>query len=200
MADARRIVAVVEAVQGAGGSSAAYGHAALIRIIRCGRRGRRRTDRGIVAMEELSIGEILLRLLAALVGGGLLGWEREAQDKPAGLKTHILVALGTCGFTLVSAKLMQNAQGQAELLEADPVRVIQAIATGIGFLGAGAIMRAGGQVRGLTTAASIWVTSAVGVAVGFGFYSMGGGLVAFALITLIVMRSVEGRFDPGEQR
>jgi len=145
--------------------------------------------------EGLSILDVILRLTAALVGGAALGWEREAKDKPAGLKTHILVTLGSAGFALIAVDLMAGVRGSTESLEADPVRIIHGVATGVGFLGAGAIIRAGGQVRGLTTAASIWVCAAVGIATGVGLYVIAGTLVVFALITLIVMRWLDAWVD-----
>lgn len=146
----------------------------------------------------LSIVDILVRLFAALVAGALLGLERESQDKPAGLKTHIMVTLGAAGFSLIAAELMATLRADVESLEADPLRIIHGVTTGVGFLGAGAIIRAGGQVHGLTTAASIWVAAAVGVAVGLGFYAVAVGLVVFALIALTAMRSIERLFATGE--
>jgi putative Mg2+ transporter-C (MgtC) family protein len=148
---------------------------------------------------SLSVVDVLVRLLAALVAGAALGWEREAKDKPAGLKTHIMVTLGAAGFSLIAAELMRGLRTNGESLEADPLRIIHGVATGVGFLGAGAIIRAGGQVRGLTTAASIWVAAVVGVAVGIGFYLIAAGLVVFSLLALTAMRALEARIGTHKQ-
>jgi putative Mg2+ transporter-C (MgtC) family protein len=106
--------------------------------------------------------ELLGRLLLAAVLGGAVGAERELHDQPAGLRTHMLLTIGACLFTLVSAYGFGR--------PADPSRLAAQIVTGIGFLGGGAIVRQGLTVRGLTTAASIWATASIGVAVGAGHY------------------------------
>lgn len=108
-------------------------------------------------------GGMLLRLVAATILGGLVGYERERQGKPAGVRTHGMVGLGAALFTVVS--LDGFAAG-------DPARVAAQIVTGIGFLGAGAILHDRTEVRGLTTAASLWVTAAIGMAVGTGMLLM----------------------------
>jgi putative Mg2+ transporter-C (MgtC) family protein len=144
-------------------------------------------------IENLDMADVFVRLIAALVAGAALGWEREAKHKPAGLKTHILVTLGAAGFSLIALEFMRGIAPDGKSLQADPLRIIHGVATGVGFLGAGAIIRAGGEVRGLTTAASIWVAAAVGVAVGSGFYVIASGLVIFTLIALTAMRVLEAR-------
>ena len=106
----------------------------------------------------------LLRLLLAAALGGLVGYERETIRKPAGLRTMMLVGLGSCLFTLASFEMVRGAPA------ADPSRIAAQIVTGIGFLGAGSIIRAGTSVVGVTTAASIWLVAAVGLAVGAGLY------------------------------
>jgi putative Mg2+ transporter-C (MgtC) family protein len=113
--------------------------------------------------------------------GGMLGLEREVRFKSAGLRTHILIALGSTVFTLMSYEMASDAQG------ADPGRIAAQIVTGIGFLGAGAIMRTDGGVQGLTTAATVWVNAALGVAVGAGRYHLafiGAGVTIAALLIL----------------
>src|SRR5574340_1635893 len=107
--------------------------------------------------------EITVRLLLALLLGGLVGWQREAAVKPAGFRTHILVCVGAALFTLISRFGFFESG-------ADPSRVASNIVVGIGFLGAGTIWRAGGSVQGLTTAASLWTVAAIGMAAGVGFY------------------------------
>ena len=103
---------------------------------------------------------ILLRVLAAAALGGIIGWERERKGRAAGLKTHILVSVGSALFVL--APILAGIDGS------DNTRVMQGIVSGIGFLGAGAILRDGMRVEGLTTAAGIWMTAAIGMAVGMG--------------------------------
>lgn len=120
--------------------------------------------------------EMLLRVLVAALLGGAVGYDRQRHDKPAGLRTHMLVAMGAALFT-ASAVLV----GDTRL---DLLRVTAAIATGIGFLGAGAIMRSGETVTGLTTAAGIWVTAGIGVVIGVGQWILGVGA---ALITVVVI-------------
>ncbi len=126
--------------------------------------------------------ELLARLALAAVLGGLVGAERELADQPAGLRTHVLLSLGTCLFTLVSA----YGFGQG----ADPSRLAAQIVTGVGFLGGGAILRHGFTIRGLTTAASIWSTCALGVAVGVGMYSLSAGATVLTLVTLYGLRAL----------
>jgi len=118
--------------------------------------------------------EILLRLILTLVFGGLIGFEREVVHKPAGIRTHMLVCLGSALFVLVTLETLPNESG----------RIIAGIATGVGFLGAGTIFKAKDDVHGLTTAASIWVVSAVGLAIGLGYYLMTIPAVVLILITL----------------
>jgi putative Mg2+ transporter-C (MgtC) family protein len=121
--------------------------------------------------------EVGLRLLLAVVLGGIVGIEREALEKPAGFRTHILVTLGAAAFTLVSR------YGFVET-GADPARVASNIVVGIGFIGAGTIWRHGAGVAGLTTAASLWTVAAIGMAAGSGFYS--GALLATALVVVVL--------------
>ena len=110
-----------------------------------------------------------MRLALAAVLGGAIGFERELREREAGLRTHLLVALGSALFTIVSAYGFHAfLSSGASVVRADPTRIAAQIVTGIGFLGAGAILRQGVNVRGLTTAASLWVTAAIGVAVGLG--------------------------------
>lgn len=129
--------------------------------------------------------ELLLRVLVAALLGGLIGWDREAANKPAGIRTHMLVALGAALFAGASILILGEAW-QAEG-RGDAVRIPAAIVTGVGFLGAGAIMRAEGRVFGMTTAAGIWVVAAIGLLVGSGFWILGVG--ATVLVLLIVNTS-----------
>ena len=107
---------------------------------------------------------VLLKLIAAVICGGIVGWQREARDRPAGLRTHVLVCLGATVYTLASLSFTGPT--------ADPGRVAAQVATGMGFLGAGTIIRHGNVVRGLTTAASLWAVAAIGLCVGIGGQAM----------------------------
>ncbi len=111
----------------------------------------------------LQVGESAIRLVLAMVLGGVIGWQRESADKPAGFRTHILVCVGAALYTLVSAVGFFGTG-------ADPARVASNVVVGIGFLGAGTIWRTGVTVQGLTTAASLWTVAAIGVAAGIGYY------------------------------
>ncbi len=123
------------------------------------------------------------RLIAAAVFAGLVGYERERREQEAGLRTHMLVGIGACLFTLLMTVLVDRFE--ADQVRADPIRVVEAITAGIAFLAAGAIIQARGQVKGLTTGASLWVAGAVGLAAGLGEYGL--GFVA-VILTLIVLR------------
>ena len=123
--------------------------------------------------------------------GGLIGVERELREREAGLRTHLLVAVGSALFTIVSAYGFHEflASGQA-VVRADPTRIAAQIVTGIGFLGAGAIIRQGLSVRGLTTAATLWVVAAIGMATGAGYYSGAVITTALVLVSLWPLRIV----------
>jgi putative Mg2+ transporter-C (MgtC) family protein len=138
---------------------------------------------------------LMVRLLAAGALAALLGWEREHARKPAGLRTHMLVGIASALFTVLAELAVREYPGQDEGLRADPIRVIQAVAIGVGFLGSGVIFvsKSGDSVRGLTTAASIWATAAIGIAAGLGYYVLA---VAATLLLLFVLR-VMVRFEEG---
>jgi putative Mg2+ transporter-C (MgtC) family protein len=139
--------------------------------------------------------EALLRLVLAAALGGVIGIERELREREAGFRTHMLVALGSALFTIVSAYGFHAfLSSGANVIRADPTRIAAQIVTGIGFLGAGAIIRQGLSVRGLTTAATLWVVAAIGLAVGAGYYS--GALITTGLVVLALwpLRAVAYRF------
>jgi len=140
-------------------------------------------------------GGIALRLVIAAALGGLVGLEREYRDQPAGFRTHILVATGACLFTLVSAYGFKEFETRSadDAMRADVTRIASQVVVGIGFLGGGTILRYGGSVRGLTTAASLWVTAAVGLAIGAGFYVGAGVSVAIAIVSLAVFKPLSKR-------
>jgi putative Mg2+ transporter-C (MgtC) family protein len=141
------------------------------------------------SLPSLNWDEALLRLALAAVLGGLIGVERELREREAGLRTHLLVAVGSALFTIVGAYGFHSflASGQA-VVRADPTRIAAQIVTGIGFLGAGAIIRQGFSVRGLTTAATLWVVAAVGLAAGAGYYSGAVITTAVVLVALWPLR------------
>lgn len=132
--------------------------------------------------------DIVLRLLLASFLGGLIGVEREANNRPAGLRTHILVTLGSTLIMLVSI------DGHGTLETREPFRLASQVVSGIGFLGAGTIMRTGNNINGLTTAASLWVSAGIGLAVGTGYYL--GAIVTsgVVLVTLMSLGVLEKRF------
>ncbi|MBW3543224.1 MAG: MgtC/SapB family protein [Planctomycetes bacterium] len=136
--------------------------------------------------------EILVRPAVAMLCGAILGWEREIHRKPAGLRTHMMVALGAAAFTLTTLILFHSVGG-ADTQGVDPLRVVSGVIGGIGFLGAGSIIQARGAVRGVTTAATIWVVGAVGLACGAGYYKIAGVVVLYSLIILVVVGFIENR-------
>ena len=136
--------------------------------------------------------DMMARLLAALTAGALIGYERSFHGRPAGLRTHVLVCLASSVLMLVTvyASRWVTLTGEARL---DPTRMAQGIMTGIGFLGAGVIVKEGLNVRGLTTAASIWITAAIGVLAGVGLYLPLAMSVLLTLAVLGVFRWIEQR-------
>jgi putative Mg2+ transporter-C (MgtC) family protein len=132
--------------------------------------------------------ELLGRLLLAAVLGGAIGWEREAARKPAGLRTNVLICLGAALLTDLSVLASTMGTGPS-----DPGRIAAQIVTGVGFLGAGTIMQARGGVTGLTTAATLWVVAASGMAVGCGAQVEAVGGTALVLVALIPLRALEAR-------
>jgi putative Mg2+ transporter-C (MgtC) family protein len=138
-------------------------------------------------MSDLIIEEELFmdiaKILIAILCGGIIGFERELKDKPAGLKTNILVSTGSCLFVIIGLKV-------TEMFKDDPGRIIGPIITGIGFLGAGTIIRARGSVRGLTSAATIWVVAGVGMCAGMGLFHL--AILLSLLVVLILFILAKG--------
>lgn len=131
--------------------------------------------------------ETVIRIVVGAVLGGLVGLEREMRGQPAGFRTHTLVAMGATLITLVSQFGFAEFSSGAPGTRFDPTRVAAQIVVGVGFLGAGAIMRHGTSVKGLTTAASLWVVAAMGLAVGAGYYV---GAVTVSLLLLLILRGL----------
>lgn len=135
----------------------------------------------------------LLSLSVALALGAFIGLERELSDKAAGLRTNILICVGSCLFAILSRLL-------ADSVGTDVTRIAAQIVSGIGFLGAGAIMREGEHVTGLTTAATIWVVAAIGVTVGFGYYSLAAAAAVMTLVVQGVFPHLDTMIDELRQR
>lgn len=134
--------------------------------------------------------DVAIRLVASAVFAGLIGYERQARHKAAGLRTHILVGMGSSLIMVLSINIYSSVQG---LTNADPARLAAQVVSGIGFLGAGSILKEGPTIKGLTTAASLWVVSGVGLASGAGYYF--GALMTTVLVflTLTILSRMEHR-------
>src|SRR4051794_21089901 len=154
---------------------------------------------------SLSWPEALLRVLIAAALGGAVGVERELREREAGLRTHLLVCVGSALFTIVSAYgFREFLVNGGSVVRADPTRIAAQIVTGIGFLGAGAIIRQGLSVRGLTTAATLWVVAAIGLASGAGYYSAAAIATVLVILSLwplrILAHRIVVRFRPERER
>ena len=138
---------------------------------------------------------MVCRLILASFLGGLIGLEREIHGRPAGFRTHLLVSLGACLFTITSIefyRIFGNFTGSGPV-GVDPGRIAAQVVTGIGFLGAGAIIRERASIRGLTTAACLWVAAALGVACGIGLFWLAVSVTLVALVNLLLLKEVEKR-------
>ncbi|MFP4352913.1 MAG: MgtC/SapB family protein [Puniceicoccaceae bacterium] len=148
-------------------------------------------------MEELAVaGNVLLAMLL----GGLMGWEREAAEKPAGLRTHMLVAGAATLFVSLGGALIVhfNATENEQIIRADPIRIVEAILVGVSFLGAGTIIRPGGgsgRVHGLTTAASLLLAASIGISVAVGKYLLAVCVALTGLAILRLMNRLECKAD-----
>jgi putative Mg2+ transporter-C (MgtC) family protein len=153
-----------------------------------------------MSMGGLSFAEAdaVIRLLLAILLGGAIGLERESRGRPAGLRTHILVCLGATIIMIASTRMAELSQALSPTsrIQVDPGRIAAGIVTGIGFLGAGAIIRIGDLVRGLTTAGCIWFVAALGITVGQGLYALAIVSTMLALIVLLALTQVERRIQP----
>lgn len=149
----------------------------------------------------MQVYEVLLRLLLAVIVGGLIGYEREFKNRPAGFRTHTLVCVGAAVISMIQLYTIQDATNlilkHPELegaLKADIGRLGAQVVTGVGFLGAGTIMRDKGSVKGLTTAASIWSVACIGLAVGLGYYSLSVMSTICVFMVLVSLKKFETRF------
>lgn len=136
---------------------------------------------GLFEATEITLNVALLRIFISFVAGGFIGWDRERRLQPAGLRTHILICMGATLVMLISIFVPQTF---VDFQNGDPGRIAAQAVTGIGFLGAGAILKMGVNIKGLTTAASIWITAALGLAIGCGLYLV--SLVSVAIILFVL--------------
>jgi putative Mg2+ transporter-C (MgtC) family protein len=132
--------------------------------------------------------DIIMRLLIALIVGGLTGLERERSHQFAGFRTHILVSVGSCITSITSLSLFFQYNSYSNI---DPARLSAQVLSGVGFLGAGAILKTSNGIRGLTTAAGIWATACIGIAVGYRYYILAISAWLFVMITLYILKNID---------
>lgn len=137
-------------------------------------------------------GQMILRIAVSALLGALIGLERERQNQPAGLRTHMILAVGSTLAMIVSINIAM--QFRPDVPNGDPARLAAQVVSGIGFLGAGAILRFGNNIRGLTTATSLWTLAIVGLAVGAGHFAAAAGTTVLLLVLLSVVDELERRF------
>jgi putative Mg2+ transporter-C (MgtC) family protein len=130
---------------------------------------------------------LAIRLILAAAFGAMIGFERELNTGGAGLRTHILIAVAGCLFTILTFEIFHTLEGSET--PADPIRAVEAVTAGIAFLGAGAIFRSGRSVQGLTTGAGMWLAGAVGIATALGYYLVAFGVSLFAVVVLATLRA-----------
>jgi putative Mg2+ transporter-C (MgtC) family protein len=147
----------------------------------------------VITSPRINVESTIFKLILSLIAGGLVGLNRERHKQPAGFRTHILICLGSTLLMVLSIYIPQT---YFDFKNGDPGRIAAQVVTGIGFLGAGAIIRLGTNVRGLTTAASIWLISAIGLSIGAGLYVISLVVVVFALFTLVVLERAERKLMP----
>lgn len=143
----------------------------------------------------------LIRMLAALLFGGIIGWEREIHLKAAGLRTHMLVSLAACLFTLVAFDLMSLKASDPEALRVDPLRLIEAVTAGVAFLAAGLIISSPQRVKGLTTGAGMWLAGAIGLTCGVGNMPLAALATVIAVVVMWLLHRLTERSshgDPGQ--
>ena len=151
--------------------------------------------------EEMNISQVIIRIILSIIIGGLVGYNREYKNRPAGFRTHMLVCLGATIAALIQVQVgyfvleeIAKNQAMSSILHVDVGRVICQVISGVGFLGAGAIIQTKGTVKGLTTAASMWAVAGVGIAIGMGFYVISILSGVSILIVLISLKKFEDRF------
>lgn len=136
---------------------------------------------------------VLARLTGALVLCGLIGLERETRERPAGLRTHMLVGLAAALYCLIMLEVLAASDIYSDRISSDPLRLIEAVTGGVAFLAAGMIIVTRGKVKGLTTGAGLWLAAAIGLSTGFGFWLMAAATTALALIVIKVVKVAEDK-------
>lgn len=136
---------------------------------------------------EMAVTDMVLRLLAAAGLASLIGLERELRNRPAGLRTHMLVSLGAAGFMLVGYEILFATAVGDPSARVDPTRIVEGVIGGIGFLGAGSIIQGRGSIQGLTTGAAIWIAGTIGVACAVGNFILAGLVTGIALVIVVVL-------------
>ena len=145
---------------------------------------------------------IALRLGLATLLGAVIGFEREWRNHPAGLRTHILVALASACVTIIGIEIVHSSQFAGDAARLDPLRLIEAVTAGVAFLAAGTIIVARGRIKGLTTGAGLWLAGSVGLAAGLGFWQIAGLVTVLAVVVLGLLHPLEkvvsppDRYDP----
>lgn len=137
--------------------------------------------------------QIIARLVIALFLGGAIGFDREVKNRPAGLRTHMLIALAASIFSVTTLEIVAGMEKMG--LSADPIRAIEAVTAGVAFLAAGTIIQSRAQISGLTTGASMWLAGAVGVACGFGFFTIAVLATGLALIVLVWLQRLSEKIN-----
>lgn len=145
---------------------------------------------------------VVARLLLAAIFGAVIGFEREWRNRPAGLRTHVLVCVASATFAILTIEIvhapMFAAESMKEVVKVDPIRVVEAVTAGVAFLAAGTILFARGEVQGLTTGAGMWLAGAIGLAAGLGFWQIASFGTLLVLIVLGLMHTLEVRLNPSE--
>lgn len=136
---------------------------------------------------------IFARLIGAILLGGIIGFEREAKNRPAGFKTHILVSLAAACFAVVAIESIHIKGFEDEAVRVDPLRVIEAVTAGVAFLAAGTIVLSKGEIQGITTGASLWLAGAIGVSLGFGQWIIAFAAVLGGFVVLFLVGKVEDK-------
>lgn len=143
---------------------------------------------------------IVARLAIAVVLGGVLGFEREMADRPAGLRTHMLVCLASAVFAIIALEIVAMPVFSDDQVKADPIRLVEAITAGVAFLAAGFIIFKRGEIRGLTTGAGMWLAAATGLAAGLGLWLIAGLACLLGALVLALMRRLETRLELKEPK
>lgn len=152
------------------------------------------------AIVSTGVFDYTLRLGSAALMGGIIGIDREARDRPAGLRTHMMTAMAASIFTVLTLELYATFAAENPDSNADPIRIIEAVTAGVAFLAAGAIIQARGQVKGLTTGAGMWLAGALGVACGTENYLVALVGLFLATVILVAIRPLEAHFSTGKDK